>query len=232
MNKKGIQMLKGLNVINIIFILFISSPSIFCQQKMEGIYHMNEMGDFYQIYTCTANTFSYEAGGDLGMSIYGNGHYSIKNDSIIFNFDLTTLKEESFFKAKKYYNSKDSVEIHINGYTFNKAPIANLMIYSFPNYQSTETNKDGVANLKFKKESNKNKIQLHVNGEFWVKQAIDLDLSANYILDVFMGKSIVQGFGHPKAIKNEIRKYKILKLDDSILKLKNKDQVLVFKKQD
>lgn len=218
---------KEQNVIKLLVILLITASivKLSAQEKIEGKYSVPIIFA-YKYYVFNNNgTFEYHSGASLGDSEFGKGHYQIKNDSLILNYDLTELANESFFKAKKYYNSKDSIEIKLSIYNFKKEPLYNIMVYSFPNYQSTDSNKQGAAFLKLKKGAYKDKIKLHVEGEFWAKKIIYLDSNSNYDIDIFMSKSKIQGFGHPKAIKNQVLKYKIIEQSNDFIKIRNENRV-------
>lgn len=228
-------MLKEQNVIKLLLsvTLFCLSINLYCQKKIIGKYSslMLYQG-YYNSFDFNENEiFEYHSGADLGDDKFGKGHYQIKNDSLILNYDLTKLKQESYFKIKKYYNSKDSIKVNLNIYSFDEEPLYNIIVYSFPNYQSTESDKQGVAYLKFKKGLYKAKVELHIDGEFWAKQVIFLNSDTNYNIDVFMNKSVIQGFGHPKALKNQIIKYKIIEHTNNFIKLKNNSEVIKLIRQ-
>lgn len=134
------------------------------------------------------------------------------------------LKEESYFKAKKYYNFKDSIQIKLNIYNYNHEPLYNMQVYAFPKRKSTESDKNGLAVLKFKKEKRKDKLEIHIDGEFLAKQIIYLDFDINYNIDVFMNESVIQGFGHPEAIKNQIDRFKIIEISEKYIRLENNNK--------
>ncbi|WP_157578291.1 hypothetical protein, partial [Tenacibaculum ovolyticum] len=221
MNKKEIAMQKEVNVKSLLciyFIVFLVSFS-FSQNKLEGEYKIvNKLNDFSEKYFFTkSNTFKYEYHGDLGLIQFGNGEYFIKKDSLILNYNLTELKEESYHRIKKYYNSKDSIIIKLNIYNFKSNPIYNSIVYAYPNNISTESDKNGKAVLKFKK--GKKKIELQIDGEYLAKQIIYIHTNANYTINAYMNKNEIIGFNHPKAIKNEIVKYKIIDITEGEIKL-------------
>lgn len=218
-------MQKVQNVIKFCLIIFILSVfKVTGQQKIQGKY-ATPLIFAYKHYVFDENgIFKYESGADLGINEIGQGHYTIKNDSLVLNYDLTELKEESYFKAKKYYNSKDSIEIKLNIYNYNHEPLYNMQVYAFPELKSTESNKSGLALLKFKKEKRKDKLEIHIDGEFLAKQIIYLDFDINYNIEVFMNESVIQGFGHPEAIKNQIDRFKIIEISKKYIRLKNNNK--------
>lgn len=225
MKEMEIKMRKARNVINkktITVLFLIISSTIVSQKKIVGkYYHADGVGVYSYHYEFLKNgTFIYKDGGDLGFENYGKGHYLIKNDSLILNYNLTELEEESYFRAKKYFNYKDSITITLNVFDFKKRPISNLDIYSFPTYKSIESNKRGIAVLKFKKQKAKEKIKLYIEGEYIARQIIYLDQDANYIIDAYMCKSKIAGFGHLRAYKNQTIIYEILELSEENLKLR------------
>lgn len=236
MNKMEIKMQKVLNVKDIICVVLITFSFNFCfsQIKIDGKFNIKQkLNNLNENYTFTKKgVFKYQSSGDLGVISYGKGCYFVKNDSLFLNYNLTKLKSESYFKIKKYYNDKDSIKINLNIYNFKKQPLHNIMVYTFPNYQSTTSNKQGKAYLKFKKIKHKEKIELHLEGEFWSKQIIFLDTDVNYSIEVFMNKSIISGFGHPKAIKDQIKKYKISELNEKKITLIIESQKIILIKDE
>ena len=152
-------MRKEQNVIKSVLVILIFSLSgqLYCQKKINGIYNRlmlnQEHYDYFNF--SEKGIFEYHSGASLGDKEFGKGHYFIKNDSLILNYDLTELKEESYFKAKKYYNNKDSITISLTIYDFKNNPINNLGIYTFPKYKSTESNIKGKAVLRIKRQKTK-----------------------------------------------------------------------------
>lgn len=222
---------KEQNAISFI-VFFIITSCLFAQSNIEGKYsYVDGTGYFFQNYSFDKqDKFEFEDGGDLGISSYGKGHYTIQNDSLILNYDLTKLEYESYFKAKKYYNSNDSININLKITNFKGKALENAMVYTFPIYKATQSDRYGHASLTFKKQKHKDKIKLFVENLFLSKQVIYLDGDSNYNIEVFMNKAKEQ-FGHPKAIKNQIVKYKIIKITDKLIKLKTKDKIIELVKQ-
>lgn len=222
-------MQKEQNVIKILLtvVVFCLSNNFYCQKKIIGRYSsLMAHQEHYNYFDFNENgIFEYHSGASLGEDEYGKGQYTVKNDSLILNYNLTELKYESYFKAKKYYNSKDSIQVNLNIYNFNKEPLNNIMVYSFPIYKATQSDKKGTASLKLKKQSHKDKIKIQIEEIFLAKQVIYLDGDSNYNIDVFMNKSIVQ-FGHPRSIQNQIIKYKIIEYKDDFIKLKDNSGII------
>ena len=46
-----------------------------------------------------------------------------------------------------------------------------------------------------------------------------------------MNKSVIQGFGHPKALKNQVLKYKIIEYTNDFIKIKKDNRVIKLIKQ-
>ncbi len=231
-----IMMPKGKSVKVLLFLIgFISSiPFCFSQKKLKGVYKVKyELNDFSKKYSFNENGgFSSESYGNLGLIEFGKGHYTIKNDTLFLNYNLTKLKEDSFHKSKKYYNSKDSIQIRLNIHSSNNIkPLFNVQIWSFPEYKSTESDKNGNAFFKFIKEKRKEKIEIHIDGKYLAKHIIYIGFEANYDIEVFMSKSDVVGFGHTKALKNEIIKYEIIEINNRFIKIKKNEQNLILNKE-
>ncbi len=100
-------------IIFLIFIVFYSP--IFSQSLLNNTYsHCYGVVDngTCVIYNFKENgIFEKDVEGELGKTSYAKGHYIVKNDSLVLNYDLTELKYESYFKAQKYFNTKDSIEV-------------------------------------------------------------------------------------------------------------------------
>lgn len=175
--------------------------------------------------------FEKDVDGELGKTHFGKGHYQIKNDSLILNYDLTELKYESYYKLKKFYNAKDSIQVNLNVKDFDNNSLKEIGVITDPLGQSTNVNKKGKASLIFKKGSFKDKIKLYVDGAFWAECIILLDSDTNYNIDVFMSKSEIIGLSHPKAIKGIKLEYKIIENSKETLKLKSDNQVLTLEKR-
>jgi hypothetical protein len=235
MNKMVTMIRKEINVKNIlcVILIFFSINLSFTQKKLEGEYKLKlKLNDFSEKFIFTKEgIFKHENFGDLGLINFGEGHYFIKNDSLILNYNLTNLKKESYYKAEKYYNDIDSIQVKINVYNFDNKPIYNSIIYAYPKNKSTESDKNGEAFLKFKKQLGNDKIELHLDGEFLVKQVIYIDSDANYIINAFMQKNEIIGLSHPKAIKNQIKKFKINEINEEQIKLNNNKQRIVLVKE-
>ncbi|MFS4416142.1 hypothetical protein [Maribacter sp. 2307ULW6-5] len=211
----------AINIYLVLFLFFASKS--FCQHKIQGTYSTPIIFGYEQFVFKENGVFEYRAGADLGDSQYGKGHYELSKDSLILRYDLTKLPQESYFRAKKYYNSKDSVEVCLHIYSFDKEPLYNITVYSSPGNQSTESNEQGAATLKFPKGAKKDMVEIDIDGEFWAKQTLYLNADANYLIDVFMNKSTIQGFGHPKALKHQTLRYGILEFKDTGMTLKGKE---------
>lgn len=237
MKQKVIQTQKAKNV-NILLISLIFSINIsFSQIKIEGIYNDNsnksyvvDGGEYTQFEFYKNGVFSKTISGEFGEIGYGKGLYLIKNDSLFLNYDLTELKENSYHRTKEYYNSKDSIQVKLNIYNFSKEPLRKIQVWSFPNYKSAEQDTNGVALFKFKKEKRKDKLEIHLDGEYYAKHVIYLNYDINYEIDVFMSKTDNYGFGHSKAYKNYLEKFKIIERTESYIKLERKLGIITLKK--
>lgn len=225
----------------VFFIFLFYSILNFSQDKIIGNYLLNNnpsnvikggggVFTFYKFYK--DGIFKRQTSGELGQIDYGKGHYFIRNDTLVLNYDLTELKEESYFKSKKFYNYKDSIRINLSVYDFNNNPIDNIGVYAYPNNLLVSTNKKGKTVLKLKKEKFKNGITLDLDGDGLARLTIHIGYSANYFIEAFMSKRSGPGFGHLRAYKNQIIKYKILKhTKDAIILETNNNKTYILKKQ-
>ena len=123
---------KEQNVIKslLIVVIICLSNNLYCQKKIIGNYSsLKAYQEHYKYYKFNENgIFEYHSGASLGDDEYGKGHYQIKNDSLILNYDLTELKLKSYHKIKEYYNTKlgkGTVEKYIECWNDLVEPILN-----------------------------------------------------------------------------------------------------------
>ncbi|MDN3491610.1 hypothetical protein [Winogradskyella bathintestinalis] len=181
----------------------------------------------YNYYSFYKNgLFDYHSGASLGDDKYGNGHYFIKKDSLILQYDLTDLKDNSYHKFKNYINTSDSIILKINIYNLDKKRLAHVSVLgSSKERYGVESNGEGIAYLKFKKEKGSRKIEISdlCCGNYSFK----INSEFNYEVDVFLRKK----FNKPTAIKNEVEKYKIIEHTDTYIELKKNNQTIKLIKQ-
>ncbi|WP_299712205.1 hypothetical protein [uncultured Tenacibaculum sp.] len=207
-------------------IFLMSIYNVNAQSVIKGKYKTDYIGDNYESYEFFKNrTFTFSMGSDLGVYSKGTGSYEIKNDSLYLKFNSTKLKENSYFKSKSYYNSKNLVRVDFNVVNHEEKPLKKVMIYSLNGKsQTTETDQKGEATLVFKKGSFNDKAEVFIEGEFLDRQIIYLSLDRNYMIKAFMSSSEIIGFNHLKAIKNETKIFKIEKIGNDVIELK-KDKI-------
>jgi len=213
------------------FLLIVLICSInfgYSQKKLEGTYsicnNVVDNGKCLKFQFLKNGIFKRNTTGELGEIDYGEGHYLIKNDSLVLNYDLTELKESSRYKFKSYNNSKDSIQVKIKIQDFNNTLWAFSTVSTSQNY-TIEANENGIALLKFKKQKGKQKIDIFniCCGNY----SIIINKKLNYEIDVF----IKYGLENSLAFKNDIVKYKIIKLSKEEIKLKIKSGIMVLKKK-
>ena len=227
MKQQDIQMQKAKNVIKILLLLL--SINCFSQIKLEGTYKSNKGNVLYLFDTdgvFNMKTFETTHG---QLNGYAKGHYFIIKDKLILNYDLTELREKSYNKSRSFINTKNSIQVKLNIYNFKKEPLNNIQIWSSPNYKSSESDKNGVALLKFEKQNKR--IMIEVSGEYFVKESIYIDTNLNYEIDVFLSSNEVYNLSHPLAYKNDKIEYEILKLSKDSIKLKKGKHTFVWKKK-
>ncbi|CAM1359551.1 hypothetical protein [Tenacibaculum xiamenense] len=226
----GIMQLKGKNVTKILLfclLVFFYSNNCFAQKKIEGSFILDySLKDFSTNLVFYPNgIFEYNHSGDLGLLEFGKGEYFIRKDSLMLKYNLTKLRENSYFKTKTYFNNKDSISVKFNIYDFSKQSLNRIQIWSFPNYKDTETNKEGEAFLNFKKKSFKEVAQIHIDQVGFDKLIVYINLDRNYEIDVFLNKTETYEY-HPKALKNQVEKFKILEITDKNINLKKQDKII------
>ncbi len=179
-----------------------------------NFYSSDKMGDNSSLYKFKENNiFEYQESGCLGVSMQGKGHYLIKHDSLILNYDLTELQESSYHKIRTYITSKDSVQIKINIFDENKKPLNYVSVYS--DKKSKISNEKGEVVFKFL--SNKKDKKIIVFSMSYDVDIIVINTGLNYNIDVFLMENSI------KFIKNDIIKYKIDSIAKNKIYLKRKN---------
>lgn len=197
------------------FLIFLYPVILVAQDKLEGKYNiLDGTGHFTTIYNFTSNgIFEYEHSGDLGLEKYGKGHYFIKKDSLILNYDLTEPKLYGYHKSTQFINSSDSVTVKIKVFDLEKNIISNHSVGNIELKNKTRTNSEGVAILKFKKENK----QYNIRVANYYRKAYEVDINTlnNYYVEVYLRAEPYIQF----AMKDEVEKFKIRTRNDSVLKL-------------
>ncbi len=219
------------NVINLLLLLpilfFYSSKSV-AQEELEGKYLLNnnDIKDSFMSFLFSKDyTFIYEFGGHLGVTEYGRGHYLIRNDSLILNYDLTELKENSYHIVKDYYNNNDSIEVKIRVFDINKNPLTDILVDDSTKKENKKTNQNGSVLFRLDKEKKKNTIYI-TDDKFGV-YFFTIWNNKSYEIEVFFEKNPIGA----TPIKGRVAKYKIIELTDNKIKLKNNNQVIKFSKK-
>ena len=123
------------------------------QKRIEGKYYIEGMG--YSANSITFfkdGTFEDISSGCIGVSEYGKGHYSLTKDSLILNYDLTELTEDTYHRWKKYDNLEDSIQIRVKLITPDIESIVDMGLGSSQDRAGVIFNKEGNAVLRLKKE--------------------------------------------------------------------------------
>jgi hypothetical protein len=229
MNKKVIHFQKALSVNKFIILSFLLLNTTFCfsQKKLVGTYSLNyKLKDFYTNYIfLKKGIFTYESGGDVAVIDFGKGHYLIKNDSLILNYDLTELKEKSYHQQKSYKNFKDSVLVKINIYDVDKNTLSGIVVKNDVDDLRNKSNKNGVIVFNFK--NKKGKVNFRVLDWHFRFEVYEFSLYSNLNHEVNVYLRRRNGIG----VKNIIYKYKILEINKKYIKLENKNGIAVIWKK-
>jgi hypothetical protein len=205
----------------------------FSQSKIVGIYDVDDNpsyvvdgGEFTHYEFYGNGIFKRNTSGELGEIDFGSGHYLIKNDSLTLDYDLTELKENSYYRQKSYRNFKDSILVKINIYDVDKNTLSGIVVKNDVDDLRNKSNKDGVIVFKFK--NKKGKIDFRVldwNFRFEVYE-FSLYNNLNHVVNVYLRRR--NGIG----IKNVTYKYHIIELNDKYIKLKTKTGIMIWKKRE
>jgi hypothetical protein len=224
-----IMMHKEQNVIKLLLTVtfFCLSINLYCQKEIIGRYSSLMLyQEHYNYFDFNENgIFEYHSGADLGDDKFGKGHYQIKNDSLILNYDLTELKYKSYHKAKEYYNSKDIVTIKVIVKDFKGNINTNTNVYIQEDKIGHILREKGFVNFRLKKE--KKDFFLDVSNLGYDSYKLKLSKLKNYEIEIFLKQASTVS----KAIKNEIKKYKIVEYKDDFIKLKNDSGIMKLIRQ-
>ena len=220
---------KEQNVIKILLIVtfFGLSINLYCQKEIIGRYSSLMLyQEHYNYFDFNKNgIFEFHSGADLGDDKFGKGHYQIKNDSLILNYDLTELNYKSYHKAKEYYNSKDIVTIKVIVKDFKGNINTNTNVYIQEDKIGHSLGEKGFVNFRLKKE--KKDFFLDVSNLGYDSYKLKLSKLKNYEIEIFLK----QAFTVSKAIKNEIKKYKIVEYKDDFIKLESDSGIMKLIRQ-
>ncbi|RXG24616.1 hypothetical protein DSM00_406 [Leeuwenhoekiella aequorea] len=199
---------------------------IHCQNILEGIYSsLAPNQEAYNYFKFSKNgTFEYHSGASLGDDLYGKGHYLIKNDSLILDYDLTELQGNTFHKYKTYNNTLHSIEVKITVLDQKERKLSNVSVFDPEGNYGTLTNEEGNAVLNFEKDKGYQTITVSnvCSGNY----SLNINTQLNYEITIYLPEAPII----PTAIKYEIIKYQILEQDNNQLKLKDGDQTINFLK--
>lgn len=211
----------------ILFLIIILSASVYAQKKISGTFLIDyELMDFGRSFSFENNgTFNTESSGSLGVESYGMGHYLIRNDTLILNYDLTKLKENSYHKYKFYDNLKDSILIRVNVLNLKNKTLSGVLVASIKDRYGVKTDENGIVFLKFKKQKGQKKID--ISSLCCESYSLFINSENNYEIEIFLKEE----FSSPIAFKGAIVKYKILKLTKEEIKLKTENSFLLLKRK-
>ncbi|TDE00385.1 hypothetical protein [Flavobacterium sandaracinum] len=222
-NLKGQNVNKYLLYIVVVF----SSNCMLCQKQIVGRYSsLMSNQEYYNYFDFNAKgTFEYHSGASLGDDEFGKGHYQIKKDSLFLNYNLTELEYKSYYKSKEYFNAKDLVTIKIAIRDLEGISNNNANIY-IPNERNGYVQgKDGFVTFDLKKENQE--VSIEISNLGYENYKLTLSKFKNHEIEVFLKKSSTIS----KAIKNEIKEYKILELTKNKIKLEQNGKLVELVKQ-
>lgn len=208
-------------------ILILNCLNLYSQTPhfLEGNFYFSygsvDNGAYWNIIFHKNGIFESKNDGELGLINYGKGHYTIQNDSLFLNYDLTKLKINGFHKNKIYGNFSDTIQVKVSVFDLpgNSLPRVNVINMDFK--YAIAVNKNGIAYLRFKKNSGSKKID--ISGLCCGNYSFSINTKYNYEIDVFLREE----FNKPLGIKNEIVKYKIIEFKEDYLLLENKDKEII-----
>lgn len=201
----------------------------FSQRIIEGKFLVSS--SWYRFHS--NNTFEYAKTGELGVYRYGKGHYTIMNDSLILNFDLTDVKYTGYHIIKSYQNLKDSVNIRVSVCDLDRNQLSDVQVFmhNAQGKSSMNTDERGLSKLSVKKEDKISYLTIIHNYEC-MHQIPNIHLSLSYEIEVYLTKiPFMEPFERWYAIKDVVKKFKIRKFREDYIELKDiKGNVLKLEK--
>ncbi len=230
-----IQMQKEPNVkciITILIVFYFSNFSFSQENKIEGIYCASyKLKNFSTYYAFKDNIFEYKHSGHTGLIRYGKGEYEIQKDTVILNYNLTEIKDNSYHSSKKYYNNKNYIEIRLRFFNLKHKPLKNITAWSKNNKEYKSVNNEGLIIFNFRKEQNsKDFIEINITGDndnYFYR--FHVNKKENQEINVYLSNQL-SFFDSPKAVKHQILKYKIIKEGKKIIQLKGEGQPTLYLK--
>ena len=182
--------------------------------------------EYYNYFDFNANgTFEYHSGASLGDDEFGKGHYQIKKDSLFLNYDLTELEYKSYYKSKEYFNAEDLITIKIAVRDLEGSNTVDANIYIPNESNGYVQGKDGFVAFSLKKQNQV--VSIEISNLGYENYKLTLSKFKNHEIEVFLKKSSTVS----KAIKNEIKKYKIIEFLEDRIKLIHNGKILQLYKQ-
>lgn len=225
MNKMEQMMHKVVNVTNfnrtflLLFFLGISIAS-YTQNKLNGKYSnlMLMQEHFNYIIFNEDKKFEYHKGASLGDDYYGRGNYSIKDDQLILNYNLTQPKITGVHDLSLWNNNKDSIEIHFAIKDLNDIPLKGINIINLDIKDGVQTDSNGFAVFKLPKVNKDYKISCSQVGYLHYKFYINGNNNYQANVTLIHNKGIT---GTPILNQVDTLKLKEIKEDYFIVLLKN-----------
>ena len=197
----------------------------YSQKKIEGIFSrcngVIDNGECQKFQFYKNGIFKRNTTGEIGEIDYAKGHYYIKNDSLILEYDLSELKTDDYHKSKFYFNGKDSVKIKIITRNTKNKPLSNIKVLSLKNNIETKSNENGV--IEFSLEKKREKIELDVINNS-LGYYINIWANRNYEIDVFLRND-----NYAVPFKNQTIGYKILEITKNSIKLQKGKHTILLK---
>lgn len=163
------------------------------------------------------NTFVYRGGlicNDLGED-YGMGNYTINNNLVSLDFNLTDVSYRSFHNTERIDHKKDSVSINVNVKDDAKIPLAYgfITLTSLKDSPSKSTDSTGFVSFRIKR----SKIPVKVESSYAGYKTYNFYIvpDADYNLEIIQDYSIKCNFRNEiwncKIISKQNKEYLIVK---------------------
>ncbi|TRO66793.1 hypothetical protein [Christiangramia sabulilitoris] len=212
----------------IILIQILIVSVSYSQSKLKGKFCNSFNGGFSSI--CIEfkenSKFQYSTHGCLGIEDIGTGNFSLKSKKMILNFDKVETKQKSKIEIENIINqyNKDSIKLHfkvLDGYNDQMPMPATILLgsNSFEYVKGYQVNKSGEATILKERNSEKEKYRvLFIGYELF---EFDLSNSSSKNIEITLEPA------GPKIISDKSFEYKIEKIKDDLIILKDGNQ---FKK--
>lgn len=231
MSKMEIRNLKEKNASKTLILLFFGCIMSFgiSQNSLEGLYYVDDNPPYvvdggssthYEFFK--NGTFERITTGEFGTQYYGSGTYNLDNNKrLILNYNKTEPIQMGYHISKMWTNNSDEVDINFKLFDLdeNAVKYANIIYkdsVSKHGYNGIVADDEGIAKLKFKKESKR--LQFEITCLNFKYYSLVIDKNYNYNISVYL-----QNEYNGLPIMNQMNTIQLEKIRPKYFTVRNKN---------